>query len=135
MFTCNFSFKGDTLYRLIPSGVDLFIPPDSLMRDTYHGTPAPSQMLRGSRVAAGSRMTKMGRYRPSCLKRYMAIIYLRFIFQSFAPTRDNMGRRYLRIALPSFQADSRVVRRYSHFARKTGVQIQPCNKLWHRRSF
>ena len=28
----NFSFMGDTLYRLIPSrGIDLFIPPDSLM--------------------------------------------------------------------------------------------------------
>jgi len=28
----NFCFKGDTLYRLIPSeGIDLFIPPDSLM--------------------------------------------------------------------------------------------------------
>jgi len=31
----NFSFKGDTLYRLIPSGaIDLFIPPDSLEGDT-----------------------------------------------------------------------------------------------------
>src|SRR6218665_4040276 len=31
-FMSNFSFKGDTLYRSIPSrGIDLFIPPDSLM--------------------------------------------------------------------------------------------------------
>jgi len=28
----DYSFKGDTLYRFIPSGgIDLFIPPDSLM--------------------------------------------------------------------------------------------------------
>jgi len=34
-FMSNFSFKGGTLYRLIPSwGIDLFIPPDSLMGDT-----------------------------------------------------------------------------------------------------
>jgi len=31
----NFIFKGDTLYRLISSGgIDLFIPPDSVMGDT-----------------------------------------------------------------------------------------------------
>jgi len=31
----NFSLKGDTLCRLIPSaGIDLFIPPDSLMGGT-----------------------------------------------------------------------------------------------------
>jgi len=38
----NFSFKGDALYRLIPSGgIDLFISPDSLMGGIqYHGTPA-----------------------------------------------------------------------------------------------
>jgi len=40
-FMYNFSFKGDTLYRLIPSGgIDLFIPPDSLMGIQYHETPA-----------------------------------------------------------------------------------------------
>src|SRR6218665_1052843 len=34
-FMSNFSFKGDTLYRSIPSGwIDLFIPPDSLKGDT-----------------------------------------------------------------------------------------------------
>ena len=34
-FISNFSFKGDTLYWLIPSGgIDLFIPPDSLMGET-----------------------------------------------------------------------------------------------------
>ena len=35
-FMSNFSFKVDTLYRIIPSGdrLSLFIPPDSLMGDT-----------------------------------------------------------------------------------------------------
>jgi len=34
-FMSNVSFEGDILYRLIPSeGIDLFIPPDSLMGDT-----------------------------------------------------------------------------------------------------
>src|SRR6218665_2619429 len=33
-FMSNFNFKGDTVYRLIPSGgIDLFIPPDSRMGD------------------------------------------------------------------------------------------------------
>src|SRR6218665_585821 len=37
----NFSFKGDALYRLIPSGeINLLIPPDSLMGVQYHRTPA-----------------------------------------------------------------------------------------------
>jgi len=33
-FMFNFSFKGDTLYRLIPSGDRLIHPPDSLKGDT-----------------------------------------------------------------------------------------------------
>src|SRR6218665_247054 len=34
-FVSNFSFKWDTLCRLIPSGgIDLFIPPNSVMGDT-----------------------------------------------------------------------------------------------------
>src|SRR6218665_698732 len=61
-------------------------------------SPAPFQMLRGSRVAAGPRRMRMGlhlarirtrrsrpRYRPSCLERYRAIIYLRFVY------RPNLG--------------------------------------------
>src|SRR6218665_1425146 len=40
-FMSSFSFNGDTLYRLIPSGgIDLFIPPESLMGDTISRTPA-----------------------------------------------------------------------------------------------
>ena len=40
-FMSNFSFKGDTLYRLIPSGViGLLIPGWSYGGIQYHGTPA-----------------------------------------------------------------------------------------------
>src|SRR6218665_3014083 len=48
-FMSNFSFKGDTLYRMIPSGgIDLFIPTDSLIGGyniTGH-TPAPITLYR-----------------------------------------------------------------------------------------
>src|SRR6218665_1194585 len=44
----NLSFKGDTLYRLIPSGgIDLFIPRIVLRRIQYHGTPAANSAALG----------------------------------------------------------------------------------------
>jgi len=53
-FISNFSFKGDTLYRLIPSGViDLFIPPDSLRGDIISRDTGIKRAIEKDQKSAG----------------------------------------------------------------------------------